>query len=81
MIKVPSYLDFISKMANYLGVDFDDNENMTDKCRIKELREFNQQVKEFKSHYLPKFCNKLAGDDLEKKQTIQLSFSLIESPM
>jgi hypothetical protein len=30
---------------------------------------------------LPKFCNKLAGDDLEKKQTIQLSFSLIESLM
>jgi hypothetical protein len=81
MIKIPTYLDFLVKLVSFLGIDYNEEENRTDNCVIKELRSFSAQVEYYLSNYLPKIVKLLAGNDKEKAQAIHFYLPLIESRM
>lgn len=81
MIKIPSNLDFLTKLVNLLGVDFNEEGNSTDKCRIKELRSFNEQAEKYNNHYAPKIIDILGGSNKDNKQAISAFLTVIESLM
>ncbi len=79
MIKIPSYLDFLTKLVSFLGIDFNEEENKTDKCRIKELRDFNEQADTYNKHYAPEIIKMLSVNNEDNKQAITCFLDVIES--
>jgi hypothetical protein len=78
MIKIPSYIDFLVKLVSFLGIDFNDEKNSTDKSRIKELKNFNEQVEKYTDYYLPKIVDILGGSNKDNKQAISYFLTVIE---
>jgi|GEM_PF-1224787 len=81
MIKIPSYIDFVVKLIGFLGIDYDEEEKKTDKCRIKELRDFNKQADVYNNIYLVKIIDVLSGGNEDTKQGFKYSLNIIESLM
>jgi len=79
MIKVPSYLDFVTKLVSILGIGFDEDTMTTDKCRINEKRDFNTQSDIYTESYLPKIVNILSGGNEKNKKAVKCFLNIIES--
>lgn len=79
MIKIPTYIDCLAKVVSFLGLDYSEEENKTEKFRLKEQKTFFNQGKIYTEQYVTKILDLLAGEDKRKRKSIDSFLTISES--
>lgn len=79
MMRIPSFLECFLKISDYLGLTYSEEDQLTSKARIKELKDFDEQGGYMTHLYYGKLINLLAKNNPEYEPFIKHWLEISES--